>query len=158
MILKEEEISIIHCKIELQEYWICWNGGIEKYERRKIGYPRVRACFATIVTFVIGPLIEFFPEGLSLPRSQFRFQFWIKLIDHVRPYPEQIAEMPVMSQNWFQSGRVAKQIELLVSFRYFRRAHRLLPMLHFLSSCPSCFRVSLSLPATKQHYFLFIKR
>lgn len=114
-------------------------------------YPSVRARFATIVTFVVGPLIEFLPEGLSLPRSQFRFQFWIKLIDHVWPDPEQVAEMPVVAQNWFQCGRVAKQIELLVSFRYLR-AHRLLPMLHFLSSCPSCFRVSLSLPKT---IFLF---
>lgn len=82
--------------------------------------PGIRTSFASIVTFVIGSLIEFFPESLSLPRTEFRLEFWIKLWKGVGPHFEKIAQVSKMSEDGFEGGGVAKKVENLIGHGYFR--------------------------------------
>lgn len=86
----------------------------------ELTHPRIGTCLSAIVALVIGPLIEFLPQGLRLPRSQFRLQFWIKLIYRVRFDLEQLTKMSIMTKYGLKSGGIAKLIEDLASYSRLR--------------------------------------
>ena len=77
---------------------------------------------------MIGSLIKLLPEGLSLPRTEFRLELRVELMEIGGLNFEQIAEVTKVAKNRLEGGGIAELVEDLASEGHLRRRH-LLPTL-----------------------------